>query len=87
MTYTFPFNSIKPSGSSSYSRMFVWCVEVRKQLRNLCGLASDERKEVKGTVISLLEFFLWGEEEIVSFALGFYWWMRLSYESREWDHS
>lgn len=44
--------------------MFVCCVEVRKQLSNLRGLASDERKEVKGAVISLLEFFLWGRSFI-----------------------
>lgn len=43
--------------------MSVCCIEVRKQLSNLRGLAS-ERKEVKGVVISLLEFFLWGRSFI-----------------------
>lgn len=47
--------------------------EVREQLSNLSELASDERKEVKGIVISPLEFFLCGEEEIVFVApVGFF---------------
>lgn len=67
--------------------------EVREQLSNLSELASDERKEVKGIVISPLEFFLCGEEEIVFVApVGFFFFgwgvlMRLSYQSWEWDHS
>lgn len=46
---------------------------MREQLSNLSELASDERKEVKGIVISPLEFFLCGEEEIVFVApVGFF---------------
>lgn len=71
MINTFPFNSIKPSGSSSYSRMFIWYIEVREWLSNLPGLAAQERKEVKGIVISCWNFFLWREVGVVFVSPGF----------------
>lgn len=67
MIYSFPFNSIKPSGSSSHSRLFVWCPEVIGELSNLHELASEEREEMKGIFISLLEFFLCGGRRRVVF--------------------
>lgn len=53
--------------------MFVWWTEVKEQLGNLRGLASDKRKEVRGTVMSLLEFFLSGEAARVVAAPRVFW--------------
>lgn len=86
MIDTFPFNSIKPSGFSSYSRMFIWYIEVREWLSNLHGLASQERKEVKGIVISCWNFFFGGRWVLHLFPQVF-WLMGLSFESWEWDQS
>lgn len=73
--------------------MFVWWTEVKEQLGNLRGLASDKRKEVRGTVMSLLEFFLSGEVEMVFVAPRVFClfvvclWMKSACPSGEWDRS